>query len=134
MSQSSARPSLCPPRHGHPPDGGGAPPPSWVLLDLHAYVADRENVTSAYGTMSNGEAIRVTFCTAPPPLVSYICVWCPNLPPTKLVMEPTIEAAEVDLVHFRVSLRAYSSLCDYFVDKLGPQLRQGALVVAAREA
>ncbi|PUZ48515.1 hypothetical protein GQ55_7G250400 [Panicum hallii var. hallii] len=119
MSQSSARPSLCPPRHGHPPDGGGAPPPSWVLLDLHAYVADRENVTSAYGTMSNGEAIWVTFCTAPPPLVSYICVWCPNLPPTKLVMEPTIEAAEVDLVHFRVSLRAYSSLCDYFAPSGG---------------
>jgi hypothetical protein len=75
---SSAHPSLCPARHGHPPDDSGAPPPSWVLLDLHPYIADRENASSAYGEMSNGEAIRATFCTAPPPLVSYICVWCPN--------------------------------------------------------
>ncbi|PVH35962.1 hypothetical protein PAHAL_7G322700 [Panicum hallii] len=114
---SSVHPSLCPPRHGHPPDDGGAPPPSWVLLDLHAYVADRENATSAYGVMSNGEAIRVTFCTAPPPLVSYICVWCPNLLPSELVMEPTVEAAEEDLVHFRVSTRAHSCRRDHSVYK-----------------
>ncbi|RLM74373.1 hypothetical protein C2845_PM15G18910 [Panicum miliaceum] len=113
----SVHPSLCPPRHGHPPDEGGAPPPSWVLLDLHAYVADRENATSAYSMMSNGAAIRVTFCTAPPPLVSYICVWCPSLPPSELVMEPTVESAEEDLVHFRVPIRAHSSRCDHFVYK-----------------
>ena len=98
---SSPHPSLCPPRHGHPPDDGGAPPPSWVLLDLHPYIADRENASSAYG-----EAIRATFCTAPPPLVSYICVWCPNLLPSELVMQPSIQAAEEDLVHFCVSTRA----------------------------
>ena len=103
---SSAHPSLCTPRHGHPPDDSGAPPPSWVLLDLHPYIADRENASSAYGEMSNGEAIRATFCTAPPPLVSYICVWCPNLPPSELVMQPSIQAAEEDLVHFCVSTRA----------------------------
>ncbi|OEL23291.1 hypothetical protein BAE44_0015691 [Dichanthelium oligosanthes] len=115
---SSPHPSLCPPRHGYPPDDdNGAPPPSWVLLDLHAYVADRENATSAYGVMSDGKAIRATFCTAPPPLVSDICVWCPGLPPTELAMEPTIEAAEADFVLFRVSLSGHRSRRDCFVYK-----------------
>ncbi|CAL4934205.1 unnamed protein product [Urochloa decumbens] len=105
-------PSLCPPPHGDPPIKV-----PWVLLDLHAYVADRENATSACSEMSNGKAIRATLCTAPPPLVSYICVWCPDLPPTDLAMEPTIEAAEADLVLFRLSLRGYPNRRDYFVYK-----------------
>ncbi|CAL5081089.1 unnamed protein product [Urochloa decumbens] len=114
----STHPSLCSPPHGYPPpdDNEDPPPsPSWVLLDLHAYIADRENATSAYAEMSNGKAIRATFCTPPLPLVSYICVWCPNLPPTDLAMEPTVEAADADLVLLRVSLRGYSSCHDYFV-------------------
>nr|TKW05997.1 hypothetical protein SEVIR_7G213300v2 [Setaria viridis] len=113
-NEVSTHPSLCPPLHGHPPNNV-----PWVLLDLHAYVADRENSTSAYSEMSNGKAIRVTFCTAPPPLVSYICVWCPDLPPTELIMEPTIEAAEADLVLFRLSLSDYPNQRDYFVYKAG---------------
>ena len=79
---------------GHPPNQQ-ASPTCWILLDLHAYVADRENATTAYCMMSNGEAVRVTFC-----------VWCPNLPPSELVMQPSIQAAEEDLVHFCVSTRA----------------------------
>ncbi|RLM66631.1 hypothetical protein C2845_PM16G17040 [Panicum miliaceum] len=66
--------------------------------------------------MSSGEAIRVTFCTAPRPLVSYICVWCPDLAPTKLGMEPTVEAAEADLVLFRVPLSGFCQR-DLFVYK-----------------
>ncbi|OEL37042.1 hypothetical protein BAE44_0001939, partial [Dichanthelium oligosanthes] len=96
----------------------------WILLDLHAYIADRENATSAWGKMSGGKAIRVTFCTAPPPLVSYICVWCPH---GEIAMEPTVEAAEADLVLLRVSLRCRRQQGDYFVYKAagskGPSLQ-----------
>ncbi|OEL23289.1 hypothetical protein BAE44_0015692 [Dichanthelium oligosanthes] len=67
--------------------------------------------------MSSGNAIRATFCTAAPPLVSYMCVWCPDLPPTKLAMEPTVEAAEAELVLFRVSLSGCPSRRSYFVYK-----------------
>ncbi|CAN6310559.1 unnamed protein product [Urochloa humidicola] len=54
-------PSLCPPLHGDPPNKV-----PWVLLDLHAYVADRENATSAYSEMSNGKAIRATISARRP--------------------------------------------------------------------
>ncbi|KAL6602953.1 hypothetical protein ACP70R_043314 [Stipagrostis hirtigluma subsp. patula] len=113
--------SLHPPHHGYNDE---APPTSWVLLDRHTYIADRENATSACGTMSNGKVIRVTLCTAPPPLVSYICVWCPDLPPTVFVGEPTVEA---DLVLFRLFRRGPRRHADYFVYKAtgskGPSLQ-----------
>ncbi|CAL5017930.1 unnamed protein product [Urochloa decumbens] len=78
--QSTDHPSLHPSRHGYNyRDDASASSPedtSWVLLDLKAYIADRENSTTACAAMtSNGETIRVTFCVAPTPLVSYICVW-----------------------------------------------------------
>nr|CAB3500658.1 unnamed protein product [Digitaria exilis] len=124
----SIHPSLCPPAHGYPPDADD-PSPSWVLLDMHAYVADRENATSAYGELSNGEAIRVTFCAAPPPLVSYVCIWCPNLPPTALLMQPTVDVAEADLVLLRLALANDRYNNQYFVykapgcgGKVGPSL------------
>nr|CAB3500662.1 unnamed protein product [Digitaria exilis] len=114
----SMHPSLCPPAHGYPPDANADDSsPGWVILDMHAYIADRENATSAYGELSNGEAIRVTFCTAPPPLVSYVCIWCPNLPPTALDMQPTVEAAEADLVLFRLALANDRYNNQYFVYK-----------------
>ncbi|XP_039774908.1 uncharacterized protein LOC120642450 [Panicum virgatum] len=108
---------------GHPPNQQ-ASPTCWILLDLHAYVADRENATSAWGTMSNGKAIRVTFCTAPPPLVSYICVWSPD---AEIGLEPTVEAAESDLILICVFLRDSRDKDDCFVYKAagsrGPSLR-----------
>ncbi|KAL6652428.1 hypothetical protein ACP70R_011353 [Stipagrostis hirtigluma subsp. patula] len=118
--------SLRPPRHGYSPNDE-APPPSWVLLDMYAYIADRRNATSACGTTSNGKPIQVTFCTAPPPLVSYLCVWLPDLPPTEFDGEPTVEAAEADLVLFRVFLRGPRRHADHFVYKAtcskGPSLQ-----------
>ncbi|CAL5028365.1 unnamed protein product [Urochloa decumbens] len=78
--QSTDHPSLHPSHHGYNyRDDASASSPedtSWVLLDLKAYIADRENSTTACAAMtSNDETIRVTFCAAPTPLVSYICVW-----------------------------------------------------------
>ncbi|CAN6269429.1 unnamed protein product [Urochloa humidicola] len=97
--------SLRPPAHDHyPPDEAGAPG-SCAVLDVRAYIADRRNATTAYGRMSNGGEIQVTFCVAPPPDTSYFCVWCPepqNL--TKLATEPRIIAAEADLVVLPVLL------------------------------
>ncbi|XP_025825359.1 uncharacterized protein LOC112900772 [Panicum hallii] len=123
--EKPTHPSLRPPpAHGYPPHDA-APPASWVLLDLDAYVADRENATSAWGTMSNGKAIRVTFCTAAPPLVSYICVWSPD---AEIAMEPTVEAAESDLIFLSVFLRGRRDQGEYFVYKAagskGPSLRR----------
>ncbi|KAL6911678.1 hypothetical protein ACP4OV_000483 [Aristida adscensionis] len=112
-------PSLCPPSHGYPPNKSS--PTSWVLLDLYAYIADRENATSARGKTSDGKAIQVTLCTAPPPLVSYICVWCPD---AEIAVAPTVEAAEADLFLLRGAIGRYRH---YFVYKArgtqGPSLR-----------
>jgi hypothetical protein len=75
--------------------------------------------------MSNGKAIRVTFCTAAPPLVSYICVWSPD---AEIAMEPTVEAAESDLIFLSVFLRGRRDQGEYFVYKAagskGPSLRR----------
>ncbi|CAL4954264.1 unnamed protein product [Urochloa decumbens] len=121
--EKPTHPSLRPPPHGYPPHE--ASPTSWILLDLHAYIADRENATSAWSKTSSGKAIRVTFCTAPPPLVSYICVWCPD---AEIFAEPTVEASGSDLVLLCVSLRGSPHhAVDYFVYKAtggkGPSLR-----------
>lgn len=124
-------PSLHPPLHGYsdsPSEAEAeAPQPSWVLLDLKAYIADRENYTSARAETTDGTPVRVTFCAAAPPLVSYICVWCPGLQPAKIGLETTVEAAESDLLLLEVSLHARRST-DYFVykaddDGRGPSLR-----------
>ncbi|KAL6651558.1 hypothetical protein ACP70R_010483 [Stipagrostis hirtigluma subsp. patula] len=73
---------------------------------------------------SHGKVIRVTFCTAPPPLVSYVCVWSPD---ANIGMEPTIEAAEDDLLLLRVPIRDPPKRSEYFVYKAtgdeGPSLR-----------
>ncbi|TVU03583.1 hypothetical protein EJB05_50900 [Eragrostis curvula] len=109
--EKSTDPFLRPPPHGEAET-------SWALLDLLAYTADRENSTSACGKMSNGKDVRVTFCTAPPPLVSYICVWCPDLEPAdQLSVRSRIEAADSDLVLLSVSIRSVRGHCDCFLYK-----------------
>ncbi|CAO2034465.1 unnamed protein product [Urochloa humidicola] len=134
--KSTDHPSLHPPRHGYykDDDDASASSPedkhtSWVLLDLKAYIADRENSTTACAVMtSDGETIQVTFCAAPTPLVSYICVWCPGLRTADmLAMRPSIEAVESDLLLLRVTVSTYKA--NYFIYKAnggrngGPSLR-----------
>ncbi|CAN6250316.1 unnamed protein product [Urochloa humidicola] len=97
--------SLRPPAHDHHPPDEASAPGSCAVLDVRAYIADRRNATTAYGRLSNGDEIQVTFCVAPPPVTSYFCIWCPeqhNV--TKLATEPRIIAAEADLVVFAVGL------------------------------
>ncbi|CAN6236385.1 unnamed protein product [Urochloa humidicola] len=95
--------ALCPAPYDHQPPDEAAAPDSWAMLGVRAYIADRRNATTAYGQMSKGGEIQVTFCVAPPPVVSYFCVWCSE--PARLAeigKEPRIIAAEADLAVLRV--------------------------------
>uniref|UniRef100_A0A0E0QUZ4 Uncharacterized protein n=1 Tax=Oryza rufipogon TaxID=4529 RepID=A0A0E0QUZ4_ORYRU len=66
--------TLSPPS-SHGGDAADHRPLPWILLDVRAYIADRRNSTTATIVLSNGRKIQITFCIAPPPLVSYICAW-----------------------------------------------------------
>uniref|UniRef100_A0A0E0EUV7 DUF1618 domain-containing protein n=1 Tax=Oryza meridionalis TaxID=40149 RepID=A0A0E0EUV7_9ORYZ len=82
--------TLRPPCHGGGDADGGHP--DWVLLDVQAYIADRQNATTATTKLSNDHQIQVTIFAAPPPLVSYICAWSPTTDPADLFdTEPTVE-------------------------------------------
>ncbi|CAL5034954.1 unnamed protein product [Urochloa decumbens] len=113
--EKSTNPSLRPPLHGYH-DGDGDGSSSWVLLDLYPYIADRKNSTSASAMMRGGDKIRVTLCAAPPPLVSYVCVWCPGLPASE-IYKATLEAAESDLLLVRVTLVSRDPHGEFFVYK-----------------
>uniref|UniRef100_A0A0D9XGX0 DUF1618 domain-containing protein n=1 Tax=Leersia perrieri TaxID=77586 RepID=A0A0D9XGX0_9ORYZ len=103
-----------------PPTLGSATAGASVLLDLRAYVADHGNATTAKSKTRSGQPIEVSFWTAPPPRVSYMCVHCPGLDPNEFATEPKIVATDADLVLFRVALgpqryEFMSSRHDYFV-------------------
>ncbi|XP_006661557.3 uncharacterized protein LOC102715238 [Oryza brachyantha] len=109
--------SLNPPAHA---TAATATPTPWVLLDLQAFMANHPNATTAKSQTRSGQPIEVSFWTAPPPSVSYMCVHCPGLDPTKFAAEPTIMATEADLVLLRLALgpwdNRYDGSCyDYFV-------------------
>uniref|UniRef100_A0A0E0KRP3 DUF1618 domain-containing protein n=1 Tax=Oryza punctata TaxID=4537 RepID=A0A0E0KRP3_ORYPU len=94
--------TLCPPTHGHPPDDRRHPPP-WIILDVRAYIADRQNATTATIDLINGYQIQITICTAPPPLVSYICAWSPNKDPSLIfAKEPVVACVNADLIFLRI--------------------------------
>ncbi|KAM3336001.1 hypothetical protein ACQJBY_030146 [Aegilops geniculata] len=90
-------PALNPPAHGYPDGGGGQP--SFVLIEPYAYFADRINATTAgcslEGLRLRGE-ITVTFCTAQPPQVSYLCVHATDYDHTVSTFPPGIVATETD--------------------------------------
>ncbi|XP_062181221.1 uncharacterized protein LOC133885514 [Phragmites australis] len=68
----------------------------WVLLELQAYVAKRDNSTTAFSKTWDGKQIQVTFCPRRPPRVSYVCVHSPDA--AEIHIEPTILAVEDELV------------------------------------
>ncbi|CAL4937690.1 unnamed protein product [Urochloa decumbens] len=74
------------------PDDDGADIP-WVLLDGLAYVAERNNATTAFAKTWDGHQIQVTLFPARPPRVSHLCVFCPGLEHTVFPLEPKILAA-----------------------------------------
>uniref|UniRef100_A0A0E0M4E8 DUF1618 domain-containing protein n=1 Tax=Oryza punctata TaxID=4537 RepID=A0A0E0M4E8_ORYPU len=98
--------TLQPPSHGGDVDQRNLP---WILLDVRAYIADRRNSTTAYVDLSNGGCrIQITFCIAPPPLVSYICAWSPNTDPARIfAQEPDVGIVNDDLVFLRINCHDY---------------------------
>lgn len=94
-SQDSS--SLNPPAYGYP--DGGANQPRLVFIEPYAYFADRHNATTA-GCSMEGLRLRgnieVTFCTAQPPQVSYLCVHATAYDHTVFAVRPHIVTAETD--------------------------------------
>lgn len=97
-------------QHRHPTCEAGGGPLSWAILDTHGYIADRRNASTAYGRTSTGGKVQVTFSTAPPPAISYLCLWYPEKAAgvADQMPEPRIIAAEADLVVLRVGLSCLS--------------------------
>jgi hypothetical protein len=98
LRRSMDRPLLSPPDHGYP-DEDGFPRPEFVLIDDKAYFIERDNVTTASCDTRAPDlqgTIKVTFCTAPPPLVSYYCVHATAYAHTDFVTDPLIIASETD--------------------------------------
>jgi hypothetical protein len=136
-----------PPPYGYPDNtDGNVPRPDFVLIEPHAYFADRTNATTAYCETSGLGArgtIKLTFCAARPPLVSYFCVHATAFGYTEFAVKPHIIAAESDggLVLLRLAIDKIGAAIDRFgfardergfpVDKLhylvydagGPSLR-----------
>ncbi|KAM3274171.1 hypothetical protein ACQJBY_043377 [Aegilops geniculata] len=90
-------PYLNPPAYGYP-DGGGDQP-SFVLIEPYAFFADRRNATTAdcgvEGLRLRGN-IEVTFCTAQPPQVSYLCFHVTAYDHNVFATRPSIVATETD--------------------------------------
>uniref|UniRef100_A0A0D9W697 DUF1618 domain-containing protein n=1 Tax=Leersia perrieri TaxID=77586 RepID=A0A0D9W697_9ORYZ len=124
--------SLVLPTHGHhPPDEADAPRSS-ALIDLKAYISDHSNATTASCCMRNGLEVQVTLCTVPPPNVSYYCVWCPGKHPTEIATEPTILAAEADLLVLSVARGFEGDVLDlkkndFFIYQAGGAGRQPSM-------
>ncbi|XBI31769.1 hypothetical protein VPH35_055298 [Triticum aestivum] len=89
-----------PPAYGYPDDGQRQP---FVLIDQFAYLADRDNATTAtttaefpaMGSILKGP-IKVTFCPVAPPLVSYLCFHATDMDHTMFPVQPKILTTETD--------------------------------------
>ncbi|KAF7044568.1 hypothetical protein CFC21_053777 [Triticum aestivum] len=94
---SQGSPSLNPPAHGYP-DGGGDRPP-FVFIEPYAYFADRHNATTAGCSMEGlhlrGD-IKITFCTAQPPQVSYLCAHATAYDHTVFAVRPSIVTTQTN--------------------------------------
>lgn len=110
-----------------PPDPTAAHrPPSTILLDLDAYIADRSNGTTATATSRRGHTIQVSFWAADPPAMSYLCVHCLCAGKSEekegsscFDHEPRVVGAEGRFVLLSVRF-ADASRDDYFMYKSDP--------------
>uniref|UniRef100_A0A0D9YLA0 DUF1618 domain-containing protein n=1 Tax=Oryza glumipatula TaxID=40148 RepID=A0A0D9YLA0_9ORYZ len=80
MDEGVLLPLLFPPPLPADDDATGGVSPSWVYLDVRAYVSPDpvSNATTAISTTTTGVRIHVSFCLARPPRLSYLCVHCPR--------------------------------------------------------
>ncbi|KAI4968380.1 hypothetical protein ZWY2020_058035 [Hordeum vulgare] len=81
-----------------PADANRSGYPSRALLDSRAYFADRDNATTVRATTSAGHDVKVTFCLADPPAVSYFCVHFPGISAQECcTTEPRLVSSDADL-------------------------------------
>ncbi|KAM0926192.1 hypothetical protein ACQ4PT_003715 [Festuca glaucescens] len=100
-------------------EDGNVPRPDFVLIEPCAYFVDRTNTTTAYCETSRLGArgtIKVTFCAARPPLVSYFCVHATAFGYTEFAVKPHIIATEADgsLVLLRLAIGKIGLAIDKF--------------------
>ncbi|XP_044319254.1 uncharacterized protein [Triticum aestivum] len=99
--------------------------PSHVLLDRRAYFADRDNATTVKATTSRGHDVKVTFCLADPPAISYFCVHFPGISVHECcATEPRVVSSADDLALLCFAFRTGAASTDedshhleYFVYK-----------------
>jgi hypothetical protein len=88
----------------------------WFLLELKAYVAKRDNATTAFSRTWDGKRIQVTLCPRRPPRVSYVCVYSPDA--AEIHVEPRVLAVEDDLAVLSIIVGPQKDVCknvDYYV-------------------
>ncbi|CAN6290434.1 unnamed protein product [Urochloa humidicola] len=99
-----------------------AGPPSWILLDTEAVIADRRNATTATARTSTGQDIQVTLFAADPLRDSYFCVHCPGV--AEADGDLRIRCSHGDLALLSVKLPGsggarHANTADYFIYKAG---------------
>ncbi|GJN32371.1 hypothetical protein PR202_gb20877 [Eleusine coracana subsp. coracana] len=107
--------TLSPPALTSDDDDAAAEYPRWVLLESLAYVAKRDNGTTAFSRTSDGKEIQVTVCPRRPPSVSYLCVYSPD---AEIPVESKILAMEEDLVLLLITVSCQRDVMkniDYYV-------------------
>jgi hypothetical protein len=72
-------------------------------LDMRCYIANLRNSSTTRGATSSGLQIQVTYRAFRPPLISYLCVYCPDLEFLRRP-KPTVVATDADLVLLRVPI------------------------------
>ncbi|RCV29344.1 hypothetical protein SETIT_6G005500v2 [Setaria italica] len=87
--------------------------PSWMLLEVCAYIDKVENATTAISKTSDNKHIQVTFCPRPPPSLSHCCIHSPD--GAYMHRNPHIVAVEDDLALIRVDSSDCSLVQDYYV-------------------
>ncbi|KAK3123429.1 hypothetical protein QOZ80_8AG0630750 [Eleusine coracana subsp. coracana] len=95
-------------------DDAAAEYPPWVLLESEAYVAKRENSTTAFSKTWGNKDIQVTVFPRRPPRLSYLCVYSDG----EIPVEPQILAMEEDIIVLRITVscqKDFMENIDYYV-------------------
>lgn len=99
--------------------------PPWVLLESQAYVAKRENGTTAVSKTWDGKDIQVTICPRRPPCLSYLCIYSSE---GEIPVEPKILAMEEDLIVLRITVSCQRDVLkniDYYVYRAADRVLGG---------
>lgn len=107
--------TLNPPELTSDDDDAAAEYPPWVLLESQAYVAKRENATTAFSKTWDDKDIQVTVFPRRPPCVSYLCVYSGD---GEIPVAPKILAIEEHIIVLRITVSCQKGVLkntDYYV-------------------